>query len=61
MAGVGTTIYSTLFKRNSVFVGTIFATGFVFKIAFDMGTSALYDRANAGKQWKDIRHRYVEN
>ena len=28
----GTTIYNTVFKRNSVFIGTIFAVGFAFKM-----------------------------
>ncbi|KAL1410374.1 Cytochrome b-c1 complex subunit 9, mitochondrial [Vanrija albida] len=57
MAGV---IYNTLFRRNSVFVPTIFLAAFGFSIGFDLATSAFWDKHNAGKQWKDIRHKYVE-
>jgi hypothetical protein len=29
---LASTVYQTIFKRNSVFVGTVFATGFAFKM-----------------------------
>lgn len=29
--------------------------------SFDIATTSLWDRLNAGKQWKDIRGKYVEN
>ncbi|TFK43179.1 cytochrome b-c1 complex subunit 9 [Crucibulum laeve] len=54
------TLYNTFFKRNSVFVATIFAGAFTFGVGFDLGVTAFYDRWNKGKQWKDIRHKYVE-
>ncbi|KAL0949552.1 hypothetical protein HGRIS_009600 [Hohenbuehelia grisea] len=54
------TFYNTIVKRNSVFVSTIFVGAFAFGIGFDMGVTAFYDRWNQGKQWKDIRHKYVE-
>ncbi|ORY79894.1 putative QCR9-ubiquinol--cytochrome-c reductase subunit 9 [Protomyces lactucae-debilis] len=57
---LASTVYQTVFKRNSVFIGTVFATGFAFKIAFDMTTTSIWDNANKGKQWKDIRSKYVE-
>ncbi|BGO97570.1 hypothetical protein RTBOTA2_001686 [Rhodotorula toruloides] len=33
---------------------------FAFGIVYDKVTSAWWDAHNAGKQWKDIRHKYVE-
>ncbi|KIM45838.1 hypothetical protein M413DRAFT_440885 [Hebeloma cylindrosporum] len=53
------TLYNVFFKRNSVFVGTVFAGAFVFGIGFDLGVTKFYDSWNKGKQWKDIRSRYV--
>ncbi|PWN44283.1 putative ubiquinol-cytochrome c reductase complex 7.3 kda protein [Ceraceosorus guamensis] len=55
MASFSSAIYNTLFKRNSVYVTSIFAGAFVFGIAFDAGTQRLWDAHNRGKQWKDIR------
>lgn len=48
-----------MFRRNSVFVGTIFATAFFYDIAFQNTVDKIFDNLNRGKQWKDIRHRYV--
>ncbi|ODQ49999.1 ubiquinol-cytochrome C reductase [Saitoella complicata NRRL Y-17804] len=55
-----TTLYNTVFKRNSIYLSTIFLGAFGFQIVYDVGTSRFWDKMNAGKQWKDIRHRYVE-
>ncbi|AAS50221.1 AAL145Wp [Eremothecium gossypii ATCC 10895] len=49
------TLYNTLFRRNSVFVGTIFASAFVFQTAFDSGITAWYEKHNKGKLWKDVK------
>ncbi|KAJ7904275.1 ubiquinol-cytochrome C reductase [Mycena olivaceomarginata] len=54
------TLYNTFFRRNSIFVPTIFAGAFAFGIGFDIGVTAFFDHWNKGKQWKDIRHKYVE-
>jgi ubiquinol-cytochrome c reductase subunit 9 len=40
--------YNTLFKRNSVFVPTIFLTALGFSIGFDLATSAWWDAHNKG-------------
>ncbi|KAJ7068053.1 ubiquinol-cytochrome C reductase [Mycena amicta] len=56
-----TTLYNTFFRRNSVFVTTVFAGAIGFGIAFDTGVTAFYDRWNRGKQWKDIRHKYIQS
>ncbi|KAF7352998.1 Ubiquinol-cytochrome C reductase [Mycena venus] len=55
-----TTLYNTFFRRNSIFVPTLFVGAFAFGIGFDSGVTAFFDRWNKGKQWKDIRHKYVE-
>ncbi|KAF9652131.1 ubiquinol-cytochrome C reductase UQCRX/QCR9-like protein [Thelephora ganbajun] len=54
------TFYNTIARRNSVFVTSIFASTFGFTIAFDQGLDKFWDTWNKGKQWKDIRHKYVE-
>ncbi|RPA73943.1 ubiquinol-cytochrome C reductase [Ascobolus immersus RN42] len=54
-------IYNTLFRRNFVFVGTVFTAAFAFEMAFDSYTDKLWDNLNKGRQWKDIRHKYVED
>ncbi|TEB35410.1 ubiquinol-cytochrome C reductase [Coprinellus micaceus] len=53
-------IYNGIFKRNSVFVATVFAGAFAFGIGFDTGVTKFYDSYNKGKQWKDIRHKYIQ-
>ncbi|KAK9479773.1 cytochrome b-c1 complex subunit 9 [Lipomyces japonicus] len=54
-----TNIYNILFKRNAVFVGTVLAGAFAFEIGFDSSIDRFWDKWNAGKQWKDIKHQYV--
>lgn len=41
-------VYSTLFKRNSIFVSTVFLTAFSFSIGFDLVTSSFWDYHNRG-------------
>ncbi|ESK97464.1 uqcrx qcr9 like ubiquinol-cytochrome c reductase family protein [Moniliophthora roreri MCA 2997] len=53
-------LYSTIFKRNSVYVATVFSAAFAFGISFDSGVTSFWDKWNAGKQWKDIRHKYIQ-
>ncbi|PWN31590.1 ubiquinol-cytochrome C reductase [Meira miltonrushii] len=52
---LATTIYSTIFKRNSVFVGTVFFGAFAFGIAYDTATTRAWNNHNKGKLWQDIR------
>ncbi|TCD71372.1 hypothetical protein EIP91_011143 [Steccherinum ochraceum] len=54
------TFYNTLVKRNSVYVTSIFAGAFAFGVGFDVGITNIWDSWNKGKQWKDIRHKYVQ-
>ncbi|CUS07783.1 unnamed protein product, partial [Tuber aestivum] len=53
-------IYNAIFRRNHVFVGTVFAGAFAFEILFDQATDRVWDNLNRGRQWKDIRARYVQ-
>ncbi|CCH60401.1 hypothetical protein TBLA_0C06040 [Henningerozyma blattae CBS 6284] len=48
-------IYNVFFKRNSVFVGTIFASAFIFQAAFDSGITKWYNNHNKGKLWVDVK------
>ncbi|KAG2158944.1 ubiquinol-cytochrome C reductase UQCRX/QCR9-like protein [Suillus bovinus] len=52
--------YNTIAKRNSVFVTSIFAGAFAFNVGFDVAVTSFWDRWNQGKQWKDIRSKYVQ-
>ncbi|KAI8914644.1 cytochrome b-c1 complex subunit 9 [Gorgonomyces haynaldii] len=54
------TIYNTFYRRASSYVGTIFVGAFLFEIAFDGLSDRLFDQANKGKQWKDIRDKYIQ-
>ncbi|KAI8845309.1 hypothetical protein CcCBS67573_g06175 [Chytriomyces confervae] len=49
-----------LFRRSSTFVLGIFAGAAVFEIAFDEGSQFLWDSWNKGRQWKDIRSKYIQ-
>lgn len=42
------TLYSTIFKKNSVFVTTIFASALVFNMGFDTVTDKIWDDLNKG-------------
>ncbi|RPA91921.1 hypothetical protein L873DRAFT_253147 [Choiromyces venosus 120613-1] len=53
-------IYNAIFRRNYVFVGAVFAGAFAFEIMFDQATDRIWDNINRGRQWKDIRARYVQ-
>ncbi|KAI9474151.1 MAG: cytochrome b-c1 complex subunit 9 [Benjaminiella poitrasii] len=54
-SGFTRTIYNTLFKKNSMFVTSIFAGAIAFEVCFDSVTSKVWDNLNKGKQWKDIK------
>lgn len=56
--GLTRTIYTTLFKKNSAFVTSIFAGAIAFEVGFDTLSTKVWDEANKGKQWKDIKDKY---
>ncbi|KAI8350322.1 cytochrome b-c1 complex subunit 9 [Choanephora cucurbitarum] len=57
-SGLTRTIYNTFFKKNSVFVATIFVGAIGFEMGFDSATDKIWDNINKGKQWKDIKDNY---
>ncbi|KAJ5319356.1 uncharacterized protein N7506_012060 [Penicillium brevicompactum] len=69
MAGVFFATYSTFIRKNTVLLTTAFAGAFAFELwvtsafppfsAFDIGSNKIWDSWNQGRQWKDIKHRYM--
>lgn len=47
--------FNLIFKRNSVFVASIFAATFVFQVGFDEAVTSWYENRNKGKLWKDLK------
>ncbi|KAI1142719.1 ubiquinol-cytochrome C reductase [Hypoxylon sp. FL0543] len=53
-------LYNTFFRRNWQMLGVVFVSAFAFELTYDSGMNKLWDSLNRGRQWKDIRSRYVE-
>ncbi|KAI0879466.1 cytochrome b-c1 complex subunit 9 [Hypoxylon argillaceum] len=53
-------LYNALFRRNYQMLGAVFVSAFAFEMAYDSGMNRVWDSINKGRQWKDIRSRYVE-
>ncbi|ODV69166.1 hypothetical protein HYPBUDRAFT_152324 [Hyphopichia burtonii NRRL Y-1933] len=51
---------SSLFKRNSVYVATIFGGAFAFQGFFDVAVTKWYEGHNRGKLWKDVKGKFLE-
>ncbi|OJD37128.1 ubiquinol-cytochrome c reductase [Diplodia corticola] len=51
---------SSLIKRNYVFLTTVFVGAFAVQMSFDSASDKIWDSVNKGRQWKDIKHKYVE-
>ncbi|KUL85114.1 hypothetical protein ZTR_08294 [Talaromyces verruculosus] len=51
---------TTLFQRNAVYLTSIFVGAFAFEVAFDTASNKIWDTMNRGRQWKDIRHQYIQ-
>ncbi|KAK1834872.1 cytochrome b-c1 complex subunit 9 [Podospora conica] len=60
MALANSSTYNFLFRKNWVFVGTVFAGAFGFEIFYNSTMNKVWDNLNRGRQWKDIRHKYAE-
>ncbi|KAM3443335.1 hypothetical protein MY4824_000638 [Beauveria thailandica] len=52
--------YSTIFRNNFTMLAAVFSAGFAFEIGFNQAMNKVWDNNNRGRQWKDIRHKYVE-
>ncbi|OGE51586.1 hypothetical protein PENARI_c013G00020 [Penicillium arizonense] len=65
MAGLANAIYShvsppsTFIRKNTVLLTTAFAGAFAFELGFDITSNKIWDSWNQGRQWKDIKHRYM--
>ncbi|KAI0446804.1 cytochrome b-c1 complex subunit 9 [Xylaria telfairii] len=53
-------LYNAFFRNNFQMLGVVFASAFAFEMAYDTGMNKVWDNLNKGRQWKDIRSRYVE-
>ncbi|KIV91955.1 hypothetical protein PV10_06441 [Exophiala mesophila] len=58
-ARIASGFFNGIFRKNAVFLTTVFAGAFAFEMAFDTTTDALWDSWNKGRQWKDIKHKYM--
>ncbi|TKA83256.1 hypothetical protein B0A55_00788 [Friedmanniomyces simplex] len=59
-SGVVNAIYSTVIRRNFGFLGVIFLGAFATEIAFETTANSIWNSINRGRQWRDIKHRYME-
>ncbi|KAF2770352.1 ubiquinol-cytochrome C reductase [Teratosphaeria nubilosa] len=60
MAGILSGIYASIMKRNATFLGTVFLGAFATELIFENMANGIWDRINKGRQWKDIKHKYME-
>ncbi|KAF2012385.1 ubiquinol-cytochrome C reductase [Aaosphaeria arxii CBS 175.79] len=51
---------SVFLRRNTTMLGTVFFSAFALQLAFDTGSDKIWDSVNKGRQWKDIKQRYME-
>ncbi|KAJ6008326.1 UQCRX/QCR9 like ubiquinol-cytochrome C reductase family protein [Penicillium herquei] len=56
---ISNAIYTSLFRKNAVYLTAIFASAFAFELSFDTASNKIWDSWNAGRQWKDIKPRYL--
>ncbi|KAK3607242.1 hypothetical protein CHS0354_009973 [Potamilus streckersoni] len=57
---ISTKIYQTLFRRTSMFTLTIVVGALFFERAFDESTEYIFNRINAGKQYKDLKKQLAQ-
>ncbi|TKA23168.1 hypothetical protein B0A50_07198 [Salinomyces thailandicus] len=60
MAGFLANFYGQIVKRNTTFLASIFIGAFATELAFETGANGIWDQINKGRQWKDIKQRYME-
>ncbi|XP_074097271.1 ubiquinol-cytochrome C reductase complex subunit oxen [Cotesia typhae] len=53
-----TTLYNIFFKRTSTFMASIMIGTFFFERSLTVASDAIFEAANKGKLWKDIKHNY---
>ncbi|KAM7196127.1 Cytochrome b-c1 complex subunit 9 [Naviculisporaceae sp. PSN 640] len=52
--------YNAVFRKNYAMWGAVFAGAFGWSMFYDTTMNKIWDYNNRGRQWKDIRHKYVE-
>ncbi|KFH40878.1 Cytochrome b-c1 complex subunit-like protein [Hapsidospora chrysogenum ATCC 11550] len=52
--------FNTVFKKNYTMLAAVFGAGFAFEIGFNSTMNKIWDANNRGRQWKDIRHKFIE-
>ncbi|KAF4981247.1 hypothetical protein FZEAL_2911 [Fusarium zealandicum] len=48
------------FSTNYLMLATVFTAGFAWEVGFNNVMDKVWDNYNRGRQWKDIRHKFVE-
>jgi ubiquinol-cytochrome c reductase subunit 9 len=48
-------LFNLVFKRNSTFVATIFASTFLFQVGLDEVVTSWYEARNKGKLFADLK------
>ncbi|KAF2640437.1 ubiquinol-cytochrome c reductase complex 7.3 kda protein-like protein, partial [Massarina eburnea CBS 473.64] len=51
---------SSFVRSNTAMLGTVFVAAFGMQMAFDTSSDRIWDSVNRGRQWKDIKAKYVE-
>ncbi|RKU42729.1 hypothetical protein DL546_004444 [Coniochaeta pulveracea] len=59
MAQLGT-VYNLFFRRNYAMLATVFTTAFAWEMLYDNTMNKVWDNINKGRQWKDIRQKYIQ-
>ncbi|GAB7341168.1 hypothetical protein MBLNU457_7463t1 [Dothideomycetes sp. NU457] len=60
MATLFGSLYNTLFRSNTIMLGTVFASAFAIEIGFETLSNGTWDMVNRGRQWKDIKQKYLQ-
>ncbi|KAI0116866.1 ubiquinol-cytochrome C reductase, partial [Daldinia grandis] len=55
------TFYNAFFRSNWQMLGVVFTSAFAFEMLYDTSMNKVWDNLNRGRQWKDIRSRYVQD
>ncbi|KAF2796553.1 ubiquinol-cytochrome C reductase [Melanomma pulvis-pyrius CBS 109.77] len=57
---ISSTLYNIFLRRNTTMLATVFVSAFGLQLAFDSGSEKIWNTINKGRQWKDIKQRYME-
>ncbi|KAF2030854.1 ubiquinol-cytochrome c reductase complex 7.3 kda protein-like protein [Setomelanomma holmii] len=53
-------VYNAVLRSNTTMLFTVFGAAFGMQLAFDTGSEKIWNGLNKGRQWKDIKQRYME-